>query len=494
MLIEKEYLFIIIVPVVLAFSLEQIMRRRENRFERECFMEEKKFSYTTKAAVLVMGLLLLVNIALGTVIAMQSRKSIRSVIDDSMLGVAKTAGGMLDGDELAALTEADEGGEKQQEIIDKLRVFSENFNFKYIYIVRPQGNGKYIFIVDPDEKEPAAFGEEIVHSAALESAGGGKAMVDQEAVADEWGKYYTAYCPIKTSTGEIGGIVGIDFDARQYEKKMLANTVYIIFVGVFSLLIGGVLILLVTVKLKEKIDRLNEETISIASDIGSLLNEIRDETGYSEEAPEAMHLAKAQTDLSEIIREEDSGVEKLAVEVKTIKTTLKEYIDYVHAKAYIDGMTGVGNKTAYLELVRNINNRIKEDDIRFSIAVFDVNSLKTINDEYGHEEGDNLINGVARCIRKVFGRGNVYRIGGDEFIAVVENCTEDEMGAAFVKLEDRIRSVNAELPEDTKTAVSFAKGSATFKPGEDKAFKEVFRRADKELYIDKERFYGQTHT
>lgn len=249
------------------------------------------------------------------------------------------------------------------------------------------------------------------------------------------------------------------------------------------------MVLLITIKLKGKFDRLNEETMSIAADIGLLLDEIHEESDYSQIVGESKALLKAEKDLSENIQDEGSGIERLSLEVKAIKINLKEYINYVHVKAYTDGMTGVGNKTAYLELVHNIDSRIEEGNVRFSIAVFDVNALKSANDDYGHEEGDRMIVGTARCLRDVFGKDNVFRIGGDEFIAVLEDFTEEDMEAAFVRLDEAAVKVNKKLPADAKVKVSFSKGTATFKPGTDKAFKEVFRRADSSMYVNKDNYY-----
>ena len=440
-------------------------------------MKQKRFSYSTKAVLLITAALLCINIAIGAAIAVQSRSSIRQVINEQMLGIAKTAGTMLDGDELDALTKSDVGTKKHDEILDKLRIFSDNFNIKYIYVVRPTRDGKYIYIADPDTEKPAEYGEEIVYSQALTSAGGGKAAVDTVAVGDQWGKYYTAYSPVMTSTGKVGGIIGVDFDAEWYENQLTKNSIYIVLASGVSLIIGGSMIMLVTMKLKRKLESINAETESIASDVGALLDEINAESDYS--------LSVSNSSSSEDESMELSGIEKLTYEVQMIKEDLRQYIDYVHIKAYTDGMTGVGNKTAYLELVHAINDRIAEKATRFSIAVFDVDDLKLVNDEYGHEMGDNLINGTAGCVKNVFGASNVFRIGGDEFIAVLMDYSSNDMAKAFGKLDAEIKRANDALPKGAKVPIAFSKGYATFDPDKDKSFKEVFRRADKDLYNDK---------
>ena len=449
----------------------------------------KRFTYTAKSAVMTVVSLFVINIILGMFIAVQSRSSVKSLIDDSMLSVARTAGATLDGDELAALSAEDDGGPKQAAVINKLNIFADNFDFKYIYVVRPAKDGKFIFIADADKEKPAPYGKEVVYSEALVTAGKGKAAVDKDEVTDEWGTYYTAYCPVRASNGEIGGIVGVDFDAEWYNVQMKKNTVYIILACGISLIVGGGIVLTATLRLKRKFDRINKETMSIAADVGTLLEEIHAESDYSQVAGESKKLLKAENEISDKLKNADSGIERLSLEVQAIKVNLKQYINYVHIKAYTDGMTDVGNKTAYLQLVHDLDRRIAEGSVRFSIAVFDINALKSANDEYGHEEGDLMITGAAMCIKKVFGKDNVFRIGGDEFIVVLEDFTENDMEAAFVRLKEKVVHTNKELPDDAKVTVSFSMGAATFEPGKDKAFKDVFRRADRAMYINKDSYY-----
>ena len=453
-------------------------------------MKSKRIGLTTKTVVIFTLILLAVNFAVGALLVSQSRYFMRQIINDRMLSIVKTAASMLDGNELAALTEADDGGEKQLEIIDTLQFFSENMDFEFIYIVRPKSDGTFVFIADADTEEPAAFGEEVVRSEALIAAGNGKLAVDSMAVGDRWGKFYTAYCPVMTSDGKVGGIVGVDFDADWYESQMSKNTVYLLLSGAVSLIIGGGIVLLTTSRLRRRFDELNEDMVTLSGDLGALISDINSEAGYSAIAPEA-NLLEGIENNSESSDGVTGSVEKLSKEISTIKQNLKRYIIYVHKQAYTDVMTGVGNKTAYLERVREYNEKIENGTANFSIAVFDVNGLKTVNDDRGHAEGDGMIVETSDCIKTVFGEKNVFRIGGDEFIAVLDDYSEEDMEAAFAKLEEKISGINAELSETEKVLVSFSKGAATYRSGEDKEFREVFKRADDEMYKNKDTYYKE---
>ena len=88
-----------------------------------------------------------------------------------------------------------------------------------------------------------------------------------------------------------------------------------------------------------------------------------------------------------------------------------------------DPLTGVKNKNAYDRKVEDISLRIKnKDNIKFAIALFDINDLKVTNDQFGHNAGDKLIIRSARLICSQFKRSPVYRIGGDEFVVILENA------------------------------------------------------------------------
>ncbi len=158
-------------------------------------------------------------------------------------------------------------------------------------------------------------------------------------------------------------------------------------------------------------------------------------------------------------------------------------IQYVHHQAYIDSLTGFGNKRAYLDAVRQTEGRTD-----FAVAVFDLNGLKIINDTYGHEFGDMALADAGRCLKKVFGNARLYRFGGDEFIAIETNSTLEEMRQRFALLDWELEEVNrTERPY--VAPLSLAKGAAAYIPGTDASYMEVFKRADQAMYEDKRAYY-----
>ncbi|MCR4902384.1 MAG: GGDEF domain-containing protein [Butyrivibrio sp.] len=95
---------------------------------------------------------------------------------------------------------------------------------------------------------------------------------------------------------------------------------------------------------------------------------------------------------------------------------------------YVDELTVLGNRRALIKFEKK-----NKDIYPFGYAMCDINSLKNINDTYGHDKGDELIKGVAQKLSEVFGHHNVFRVGGDEFIIYSFNTTIDEFNVKIEK-------------------------------------------------------------
>ena len=370
-------------------------------------MKQKKLSLTTRYVLMVGLLLMAANLLLGVVIQRQSQSAMRAFIEKNMLDVAKAAAGMLDGDVLGALTAEDVGGETFNDIARKLTVFLNKADIHFIYTVKQSAEGVYTFIVDPDPVDPGEFGEEIVVTEAVIQAGKGVAAVDSAPAADRWGNFYSAYSPVFDSEGRVAGIVGIDFDADWYQREIRKNTMYITIFTVASVLLGGLVVFLITHRVRKRFVELTDELTSLSSSMEELMREV----GLPTERNEA--------DASEASEDE---LERLGSKISDMQREMGLYLDHIHRQAYTDALTKVGNSTAYHERIRAVDGDIAAGRAAFSVALFDVNSLKEINDNLGHEYGDMVIVGAAEAIAGVFGAQSTYRIGGDTLPRPASPC------------------------------------------------------------------------
>lgn len=434
----------------------------------------KKLGFTTRY-VLIIGLLLLaVNVVLGIANLSQSTASIRALINKDMLNVVNTAAGLMDGDALGALTEEDVGSEAYNGIMDKLSVFLDKSDIHFIYAVRQVGDGKFVFTVDPDPEDPAAFGEEIVVSRGLIRAGQGVAAVDDEAIADKWGNYYSAYSPVFDSAGNVAGVIGVDFDAEWYERQVQTNTFFIALSSIVSVLVGALVVFLITYRVRRKFQEIGVGLSSLSISVDKLMKAVAG-SGYSSKR------GGAPTEF-------DDEFDELNFKLRDLQDDMVLYLDYLQTQAYVDALTKVRSASAYHELLHELDKQIQDGGARFVVAVFDINSLKQINDRFGHEYGDYIIQNAGIVLSKTFGANNVYRIGGDEFTVISRELDEQAMRERMASLEAEIDDVNARASnEGVKLAIS--KGMAVYREGEDKRFADVFARADKQMYEDKKAYY-----
>ena len=125
--------------------------------------------------------------------------------------------------------------------------------------------------------------------------------------------------------------------------------------------------------------------------------------------------------------------------------------------AYQDGLTSLGNRTAYLE---QIDSYAKDHPSAIGVVYLDVNNLKIANDIYGHEIGDKLIIKASEIINDSFSKyGKIYRIGGDEFCVFIEgSLPELSYNSAindFIKMIEITNKIGS-LPFDLSIAHGFS--------------------------------------
>ena len=157
--------------------------------------------------------------------------------------------------------------------------------------------------------------------------------------------------------------------------------------------------------------------------------------------------------------------------------------------AYRDALTGLRNTTAYKAWVSEFDRQRQENALEFGVVVFDINYLKEVNDRYGHDGGNKLIVAAARIISDTFKRSPVFRIGGDEFVAILQNRDLQDHDELIRKLYEACGQEML-LVGEHRIQVSIASGSAVYDPAVDNGFVDVFDRADDVMYARKREMKG----
>lgn len=165
---------------------------------------------------------------------------------------------------------------------------------------------------------------------------------------------------------------------------------------------------------------------------------------------------------------------------------LKSYIGDLKNLAYGDALTAVRNKGAFDIYVHNLQEKLDKGDqgLQFAVCIFDCNNLKTINDQFGHEQGDVYLKSSCSLICQVFVHSPVFRTGGDEFATILQNndyLRRDELLKVF---DMRCADVSAASKTPWKR-VDVARGMAVYDPVTDQCVQDVVRRADRLMYENK---------
>ncbi len=144
---------------------------------------------------------------------------------------------------------------------------------------------------------------------------------------------------------------------------------------------------------------------------------------------------------------------------------------------YIDVLTGLQNRAAFEKKMNYYRKNKAKDNL--VILVADMNGLKEVNDNYGHEIGDQCIILIAKILSKYFqDKGECYRIGGDEFCVISEVFVED----TFARHVNEFSNEVARLSHNLETTFSVASGYAMC-GGID--VDEAFTMADRNMYLNK---------
>ncbi len=162
-------------------------------------------------------------------------------------------------------------------------------------------------------------------------------------------------------------------------------------------------------------------------------------------------------------------------------------IGQISMEAYRDSLTGVGSKAAYTRKVAELNSIPDNSLTGLAVAMIDMNNLKQINDDFGHKAGDLYIKGCCRLICEAFKHSPVFRIGGDEFVAVLQGQDYENRSEIAEKLRGRFAEAFAQQDLDPWLRYSAAVGVAEY-TDEDNSFEQVFKRADQMMYEEKKQF------
>lgn len=142
--------------------------------------------------------------------------------------------------------------------------------------------------------------------------------------------------------------------------------------------------------------------------------------------------------------------------------------------SYFDNLTSFYNRNRFME----DTSLLTRSEQAVGIVYLDVNGLKDINDQYGHEFGDKILMESARRMRAAFADADIYRIGGDEFVIICQGIAKD-------RFQSQLRDLKSQFQKETECQAAI--GSQWIARLEN--INQLIASADAKMYEDKKAFY-----
>ncbi|WP_235273018.1 diguanylate cyclase domain-containing protein [Methylophilus sp. Q8] len=155
---------------------------------------------------------------------------------------------------------------------------------------------------------------------------------------------------------------------------------------------------------------------------------------------------------------------------------------YLSEGALMDSLTGLPNRRLLESRLNYAHSEAKRDHKRFGLMALDVDHFKAINDQYGHDVGDEVIKAVAARLKSnMRDMDTVSRLGGDEFVIVVKDQMSEQ---GLVRVATKLRDIfNVPmLINDREIAVHLSIGLTLYDPASDVTLKQLLKQADMALY------------
>ncbi len=166
-------------------------------------------------------------------------------------------------------------------------------------------------------------------------------------------------------------------------------------------------------------------------------------------------------------------------------TLVKQKLESTIKVANTDSLTGAKNITAYTDKVAELTEKMVADPkLQFAVVMCDIDDLKVENDRFGHDSGDRYIQNCYEIIKQVFASSSIYRIGGDEFVIVLQG---HDYANALPLMNSMKKQVDfaRKLPDTKSGRASFSAGMAMYDSSQDYSVSDTVKRASDAMYQHK---------
>ncbi|MBR3247060.1 MAG: diguanylate cyclase [Clostridiales bacterium] len=478
------------------------------------------FSVKLKMYIFVATTVLVVAFGTAAITFSISANRINSYYRQSASDNARNVASMLDGDYLARLRKTIRSGEYQavrkqaveednEELVEdflrdrdlwneyiKIRQLLSDYlsnmeGIEYVYVI-DHGDADAIYdmyLIDDDSTPLYETGyfelrEEELRETDLTD------LPDPTITNGDWGWLCSDFKPVYDSEGNCVCIVGCDISM---EEVMLERTSFLI-----SMILGALVYTAIVIAgAMVLVDRV------ITKPIVSMTKEMKRFNPTMNKDYETAGVMELDIQSNDEISEIYQGIRNMQMSiVDDLKDKVKaendlknkdQRIDKLSDQTAKDALTGVGSKAAFIRKSEMLGRQSAKEGGRYAVVMADLNNLKHVNDEYGHKAGDTYITGCCDMISGVFANSTVYRIGGDEFVVILQGDDYENRIALTEKLRSDFEESFSQEDKDPWFRYSASVGIAENGP-DDVTFESVFKRADEAMYEEKASFKSKYGT
>ena len=366
----------------------------------------------------------------------------------------------------------------------------EMANLAYIYYLVPKDDDSedLVVVLDSTRNEKLVDGKAYIALGATahcpkaefghiwEAWETGKRPKGYDVFATEAGKTCIYYTPLFIS-GQKLGVIAVGVEVSTVTRAILLATLRdMLMIGLVLILLMLILLVAVRQRYIRKLIRMRDYITEYSKTKDTKIAEL-----LTREVTNGDEISAIMAKFAEMIYELARYMQNLSKTTLDLQSTKQKAME-LSELALKDSLTGIRNKTCYDKELQRIEWEIASGLTEFGVAMIDLNFLKRINDTYGHDKGNVAIITLCRIVCRVFEHSPVFRIGGDEFVVILKGndlAHRDELVAEFNRqLHERQENTQLEYWEKTSAAI----GYAVFDPKIDKAYDNVFKRADEEMY------------
>lgn len=331
----------------------------------------RKFKMSWKISIAMVLMAILVGGLVGLISIKRMNNYLLEMSKGYTASVAQMAAEFVDPEVMVSLQPGDEDTQDYMDTVMELRSFLMNEDLEYIYTMRKNADGDVEFVVDADEEEPGAIGEEYETYEEIEEAFSGKVAIDSEFTVDEWGTAYTGYAPIFNEEGNVVAIVGVDCSVDSIENRVSAMEKTLLVIELICLILALLVAMVIGKLMAKNVHTINHKMDELANSDGDLTQQLQITSGDEiENVANSFNafMRKLHSMMTSVKENEENlenatsiinqEMEAATLDLQNITRTLSDMTMSMH-----DTSRAVGEITENTVAVKGFTNRLHDDTV-----------------------------------------------------------------------------------------------------------------------------------